>query len=130
MANSKTFLIISLLIFGCGVSEKVVIEDRIIKVLPPTIHDTLYITKIDSIFTVERIVNRDTLVFIKIDTILKKVIIRIKPDTLRIVFRDTTIIYKREVIIKGMSLTEKLGYGVWGVVVFIIVFLVIKFTFK
>lgn len=77
-----------------------------------------------------KINNGDTIWSVKVDTIIKKVYIKIKADTIKI--PDSLLIYKftSDTIKITPTITEKLGYGMIGVIGLTVILIIIWLIFR
>lgn len=72
------------------------IIDTVLSVAPPAIHDTLRATTNDSgVVSADRINGRDTVIKVRYYPRTNTVTVYAKPDTVRLKYRDTTIVWKQ-----------------------------------
>lgn len=70
------------------------IIDTVLSVAPPAIHDTLRAVDYDTVVVAERINGRDTVIKVRYYPKTNTVTVYAKPDTVRLKYRDTTVVYK------------------------------------
>jgi len=89
----KTYLvlILSLLLWSCssGITQKTIIEDRIIKAPVPAIEETLPAVIYDTVLVAQRVVEHDTVLVVKYFPKTQTFYVHAKPDSVKIIIRDT-----------------------------------------
>lgn len=115
-----------LLLSGCGVTTETTIEDRTIMVVPDTVIDTVSATRVDTLLVEGQIVLKaDTVVVVRYFPQEKKFWIKVKPDTIRVTYRDTTVVLKPEII--ETPFLSKMGLVAIGVILAVVGATVLKF---
>lgn len=70
------------------------IIDTVFSIAPPAIHDTLTAINYDTVIVAERINGRDTVIRVRYYPRTNTITLYAKPDTVRLKYRDTTVVYK------------------------------------
>jgi len=97
MRNLLLILLIALLFSSCKSApeyRETRIIDTVLSVAPPAIHDTLTAINYDTVIVADRINGRDTVIKIRYYPRTNTVTLYVKPDTVRLKYRDTTVVYK------------------------------------
>lgn len=98
MRNLLPLLFVTLLFIGCKsapIYRETRIIDTVFSIAPPEIHDTLRATTNDSgVVSADRINGRDTVIKVRYYPKTNTVTVYAKPDTVRLKYRDTTLIWK------------------------------------
>ena len=105
-------ILLLFILIGCG-STETVIQDRTFEAVSPQIRDTILVSRVDTVSVEgEKIIRTDTVIQVKYFPQTKKFYVNVKPDTVRIVFRDTTVTHKT--IVEQTPFLSKLGIGAIG----------------
>lgn len=114
--------IIILFLFGCKSApeyRETRIIDTVFSVAPPPIHDTLRAINYDTVVVANRINGRDTVIKVRYYPKTNTVTVYAKPDTVRLKYRDTTLIWKQTTYKEeGGSWWWLIIVGIFGVVMF------------
>lgn len=102
-------LVLALILSGCGATQKTIITDNPVVIVPQVIRDTLTAVVHDTVVTAVRIERRDTVLSVQYFPKTKTVTVYAKPDTIRLQDRDTMS------IVVGTTRAEKWGFRVEGV---------------
>lgn len=90
----KCFASIFLILFfiGCGssgITQKTIVQDRIVNAASPEIDETLSAVKHDTVVVAHKIVKHDTVVTVKYFPKTNTIYVHIKPDSVKIIVHDT-----------------------------------------
>jgi len=95
-------------------------------VVPDTVIDTVSATRVDTLLVEGQIVLKaDTVVVVRYFPQEKKFWIKVKPDTIRVTYRDTTVVLKPEII--ETPFLSKMGLVAIGVILAVVGATVLKF---
>lgn len=119
--------IIVIMFSGCSVKPEIIYRDRIINVSPPIIHDTVTAVELDTVVIGHNIIKNDTVAVIKYFPKWKYFDYTIKPDTIKLLVRDT-IMQKIEKVVET-PLTSKIGLICTGLVIGLTTMLFIKWKY-
>jgi len=90
-STMKYLSVLFLFLVGCcppELSKEPIVRIDTLRIYQPETNDTLILVQNDTIWTAE-----DPRYFIRIDTVLKKIFIKGKADTIRVPYLDTVVVY-------------------------------------
>lgn len=124
LIGSIIFLCTMLFVGCCPVKQTTIVRDTVITVIPPVIHDTVNAVVTDTVVTAIKVNIHDTTAIIKYYPKLKYIDYFIKPDTIKLMHRDTIQITQTKVI--GTPFLSKLGLVGIGFIIAGITLIILK----
>ena len=123
----QCFLLFTMLIVGCCPKPVMQVRTDTLKVYQPATNDTLYLVQNDPVWTAG-----NDRYDIRIDTVLKKIYVHGKPDTLKVPYADSILVYRdnpnaEKSFFDGLTLKQIL---IWISCIGVIAFLYRMFTGK
>lgn len=119
-------IMVSIMLLGCCGEPQTIIKEKIVTITPDPIHDTVGTVDLDTVIVGIKVIEHDTVAVIKYFPKYKYIDYLVKPDTIKLLVKDTI---KQTNIIKEnieTPLLSKLGLVCLGLIIGIVGFIFLR----